>query len=121
MDEDKETVELQSLMEVVPDEEEVAIDVVPLATKPPTIGRIVGIKRLLEVTAVKVRVTAAKQNLLMLLVYKLLLLVFRVNVAGTKLQLLTELQLLKDYNCLKDKDFLKIKITYEDKYELSIE
>ncbi|GKA03818.1 hypothetical protein Tco_0676599 [Tanacetum coccineum] len=37
VDEDKETVELQSLMEVVPDEEEVAIDVVPLATKPPTI------------------------------------------------------------------------------------
>ncbi|GJS57415.1 hypothetical protein Tco_0652199 [Tanacetum coccineum] len=37
VDEDKETVELQSLMEVVLDEEEVAIDVVPLATKPPTI------------------------------------------------------------------------------------
>ncbi|GKD42439.1 hypothetical protein Tco_1267084 [Tanacetum coccineum] len=33
---------------------------------------------------------------LMLLVYKLLLLVFRVNAAGTKLQLLTELQLLMD-------------------------
>ncbi|GJX92558.1 hypothetical protein Tco_0347144 [Tanacetum coccineum] len=29
--------ELQSLMEVIPDEEEVVIDVVPLATKPPTI------------------------------------------------------------------------------------
>ncbi|GJY70886.1 hypothetical protein Tco_0474589 [Tanacetum coccineum] len=37
VDEDKETLELQSLMEVVPDEEEVSIDVVPLATKPPTI------------------------------------------------------------------------------------
>ncbi|GJS22360.1 hypothetical protein Tco_0450992 [Tanacetum coccineum] len=37
VDEDKETAELQSLIEVVPDEEEVAIDVVPLATKPPTI------------------------------------------------------------------------------------
>ncbi|GKD29185.1 hypothetical protein Tco_1239963 [Tanacetum coccineum] len=38
VDEDKETVELQSLIEVVSDnEEEVAIDVVPLATKPPTI------------------------------------------------------------------------------------
>ncbi|GJS84193.1 hypothetical protein Tco_0750734 [Tanacetum coccineum] len=43
---------------------------------------------LLEVTAVKV----------VLLVQKLLLLVFRVNAAGTKLQLL------KDYNCRKDKD-----------------
>ncbi|GKD01951.1 hypothetical protein Tco_1172225 [Tanacetum coccineum] len=37
VDEDKETAELQSLIKVVPDEEEVAIDVVPLATKPPTI------------------------------------------------------------------------------------
>ncbi|GJX14041.1 hypothetical protein Tco_0205799 [Tanacetum coccineum] len=32
--------ELQSLMEVIPDEEEVAVDVVPLATKPPTIFEI---------------------------------------------------------------------------------
>ncbi|GJZ38461.1 hypothetical protein Tco_0585024 [Tanacetum coccineum] len=37
VDKDKETAELKSLMEVIPDEEEVAIDVVPLATKPPTI------------------------------------------------------------------------------------
>ncbi|GKB95819.1 hypothetical protein Tco_0981956 [Tanacetum coccineum] len=37
VDEDKYTAELQSLMEVIPDEEEVAIDVVPLATNPPTI------------------------------------------------------------------------------------
>ncbi|GJW89911.1 putative reverse transcriptase domain-containing protein [Tanacetum coccineum] len=37
VDEDKETTELQSLIEFIPDEEEVAIDVVPLATKPPTI------------------------------------------------------------------------------------
>ncbi|GJT95134.1 hypothetical protein Tco_1090652 [Tanacetum coccineum] len=37
VDEDKETAELQSLMQVIPDEEEVAIDAVPLATKPPTI------------------------------------------------------------------------------------
>ncbi|GJR78965.1 putative reverse transcriptase domain-containing protein [Tanacetum coccineum] len=37
VDEDKEMVELQSLMEVIPDEEEVAIDAIPLATKPPSI------------------------------------------------------------------------------------
>ncbi|GKB20914.1 hypothetical protein Tco_0854837, partial [Tanacetum coccineum] len=37
VDEDKDTTELQSLMKVIPDEEEVAIDAVPLATKPPTI------------------------------------------------------------------------------------
>ncbi|GKC28305.1 hypothetical protein Tco_1035599, partial [Tanacetum coccineum] len=37
VDEDKDTTELQSLMEVIPDEEEVAIDVVPLATKSPRI------------------------------------------------------------------------------------
>ncbi|GJY41334.1 hypothetical protein Tco_0428604 [Tanacetum coccineum] len=38
VDEDKYTADLQSLMEVIPDEEEVAIDDVPLATKPPTVG-----------------------------------------------------------------------------------
>ncbi|GKA68270.1 hypothetical protein Tco_0768187 [Tanacetum coccineum] len=37
VDEDKDTVELQSLIEVIPDEEEVAIDAVPLATKSPKI------------------------------------------------------------------------------------
>ncbi|GKC59738.1 hypothetical protein Tco_1087336 [Tanacetum coccineum] len=37
VDEDTETAELQSLMQVIPDEEEVAIDAIPLATKPPTI------------------------------------------------------------------------------------
>ncbi|GKB65919.1 hypothetical protein Tco_0927331 [Tanacetum coccineum] len=37
VDKDKDTTELQSLMEVIPDEEDVAIDVVPLAFKPPTI------------------------------------------------------------------------------------
>ncbi|GKB64013.1 hypothetical protein Tco_0920199 [Tanacetum coccineum] len=37
VDEDKYTADLQSLMEVIPDEEEVAIDDVPLATKPPTV------------------------------------------------------------------------------------
>ncbi|GJW46136.1 hypothetical protein Tco_0077782 [Tanacetum coccineum] len=38
VDEDKETAELQSLIEIIPNEEEVAIDAIPLATKPPTIG-----------------------------------------------------------------------------------
>ncbi|GKD98579.1 hypothetical protein Tco_1382476 [Tanacetum coccineum] len=33
VDEDKDTAEIQSLMKVIPDEEEVSIDVVPLATK----------------------------------------------------------------------------------------
>ncbi|GJV83841.1 hypothetical protein Tco_1523739 [Tanacetum coccineum] len=37
VDEDKETVELQSLMKVILDEEEVAVDDIPLATKPPSI------------------------------------------------------------------------------------
>ncbi|GKF25236.1 hypothetical protein Tco_0081130 [Tanacetum coccineum] len=37
VDEDKETPELQKLIEVVPDKEEVAIDDIPLATKPPSI------------------------------------------------------------------------------------
>ncbi|GKE86998.1 hypothetical protein Tco_1564473 [Tanacetum coccineum] len=37
LDEDKETAELQRLIEVVPDKEEVAIDAIPLETKPPSI------------------------------------------------------------------------------------
>ncbi|GKD15129.1 putative ribonuclease H-like domain-containing protein [Tanacetum coccineum] len=37
VDEDKETTELQSLIEVITDEEEVAVDAIPLATKPPSI------------------------------------------------------------------------------------
>ncbi|GJW66486.1 hypothetical protein Tco_0120910 [Tanacetum coccineum] len=37
LEEDKEIVELQRLIEVVPDKEEVAIDAIPLATKPPSI------------------------------------------------------------------------------------
>ncbi|GJW35423.1 hypothetical protein Tco_0058343 [Tanacetum coccineum] len=37
VDENNETAELQRLIEVVPDKEEVAIDVIPLATKPPSI------------------------------------------------------------------------------------
>ncbi|GKF01413.1 hypothetical protein Tco_0028336 [Tanacetum coccineum] len=37
MEDDKETVELQSMMEVIPDEEEVAVDVIPFTTKPPSI------------------------------------------------------------------------------------
>ncbi|GKD09163.1 hypothetical protein Tco_1188848 [Tanacetum coccineum] len=166
MDDDQERTKLQSLMKVIPDEEEIAVDAILLATKPPSIvdfkilkegkiscfqiiradgsskrysafihmlrsfdredletlcklvkakhgytrpeedyervlwgdlktmfephvedlGRIVRIKRLLD----DLEVTAAQ---LMLLVYKLLLLVFRVNTVGTKLQLL------KDYNC----------------------
>ncbi|GJV67915.1 hypothetical protein Tco_1483424 [Tanacetum coccineum] len=189
-DEDKEIVELQSLVEVIPDEEEVAVDAIPLATKPPSIvdwkilkegkisyfqiiradgslkrysafiqmlksfdredlktlwrlvkakhgytrpeegyervlwgdlkvmfephvedavwrnlqgnkvlGRIVRIKSLLddlEVTAAQVRVTAAKHELLMLLVQKLLLLVLKVNAAGIKVTTAKRLQLLED-------------------------
>ncbi|GJX90535.1 hypothetical protein Tco_0343861, partial [Tanacetum coccineum] len=37
VDDDQEKAELQSLMEVIPDEEEVAVDAIPLATKPPSI------------------------------------------------------------------------------------
>ncbi|GJT27017.1 hypothetical protein Tco_0907292 [Tanacetum coccineum] len=40
VDEDKETAELQRLIEVVPDKEEVAIDAIPLATKPPSIQKV---------------------------------------------------------------------------------
>ncbi|GKA40351.1 hypothetical protein Tco_0732944 [Tanacetum coccineum] len=56
------------------------------------------IKRLLddlEVTAVKVLVTAAKHKLLVPLVQKLLLLVLKVNAAGIKVPTTERLQLLK--------------------------
>ncbi|GKA50886.1 ribonuclease H-like domain-containing protein [Tanacetum coccineum] len=39
VDEDKETVGFQRLIKVIPDKKEVAIDAIPLATKPPSIGR----------------------------------------------------------------------------------
>ncbi|GJT93961.1 hypothetical protein Tco_1082806 [Tanacetum coccineum] len=38
VEDDKETVELQKLMEIIPDEEEVAIDAIPLAVKSPRIS-----------------------------------------------------------------------------------
>ncbi|GJT83893.1 hypothetical protein Tco_1058235 [Tanacetum coccineum] len=59
------------------------------------LGRIVGIKRLLD----DLRVTAAQ---LVMLVQKLLLLVLRVNAAGTKLQLLKRLRLLKEFLLSRD-------------------
>ncbi|GJT66386.1 hypothetical protein Tco_1017866 [Tanacetum coccineum] len=78
------------------------------------LGRIVKIKRLLDdlrATATQVRVTAAKHNLLlslMLLVQKLLLLVFRVNAASTKLQLLKDYDSWKSFYCQgMDKDCLE--------------
>ncbi|GKF00916.1 hypothetical protein Tco_0027839 [Tanacetum coccineum] len=37
LDEDKETLKLQRLIEVIPDKEEVAIDAITLGTKPPSI------------------------------------------------------------------------------------
>ncbi|GKA50411.1 putative ribonuclease H-like domain-containing protein [Tanacetum coccineum] len=37
IEDDKEIAELQSMMEIIPDEEEVAVDAIPLATKPPSI------------------------------------------------------------------------------------
>ncbi|GKE31248.1 hypothetical protein Tco_1450570 [Tanacetum coccineum] len=37
VDNDQEAAKIKELMEIIPDEEEVAIDVIPLATKPPTI------------------------------------------------------------------------------------
>ncbi|GJZ50884.1 hypothetical protein Tco_0605399 [Tanacetum coccineum] len=37
VDDDQEAAKIKELMKIIPDEEEVAIDVIPLATKPPTI------------------------------------------------------------------------------------
>ncbi|GJW22950.1 hypothetical protein Tco_0033572 [Tanacetum coccineum] len=56
------------------------------------LGRIIGIKSLLEVTAAK----------LMLLVYKLLLLVLEVNAASTKVTIAQRLRLLKEFLLSRD-------------------
>ncbi|GKE81728.1 hypothetical protein Tco_1551728 [Tanacetum coccineum] len=37
MDDDQEAAKMKELIKIVPDEEEVAVDVIPLATKPPSI------------------------------------------------------------------------------------
>ncbi|GJY69142.1 hypothetical protein Tco_0472124 [Tanacetum coccineum] len=131
VDNDQEEARMKELMNIVPDEEEVAIDVVPLSTKPPSIidykiikegkisiyqiiradgslkrrssveGRIVEIKRLHD----DLRVTAA-QLVLLVQSYNCL---FKVNAAGTKLQLL------KDYNCSRIKTAEKIKIDWRSR------
>ncbi|GJX92980.1 hypothetical protein Tco_0347566 [Tanacetum coccineum] len=98
IDDDQEEAKIKKHMEIVVDEEEIAVDAIPLATKPPIIrrphsgswlklnmgiqgqrrhmkecyeGRIVGIKRLhvdLGVNTAKLRVTAAKHNLVLLVI-----------------------------------------------------
>ncbi|GJQ91007.1 hypothetical protein Tco_0002146 [Tanacetum coccineum] len=40
MDNDQEAAKMKELMKIFIDEEEVAVDVIPLATKPPSIGRL---------------------------------------------------------------------------------
>ncbi|GJZ31015.1 putative ribonuclease H-like domain-containing protein [Tanacetum coccineum] len=69
VDDDQEATKMKELMKIVSDEEEVAVDAIPLATKPPSIknikfrGGLLGLKdflMLLEVTAAHIKVTAAK-------------------------------------------------------------
>ncbi|GKD82833.1 hypothetical protein Tco_1349672 [Tanacetum coccineum] len=110
VDEDNDTTELQSLMEVIQNEEEVAIDDVPLATKEDLedlyklvnakykstrpvedldLGRIVGIKSLLNavsITAALIDVNAAQSKLVLLENFnenysKCLRLLYKVNAA----------------------------------------
>ncbi|GKC78104.1 hypothetical protein Tco_1128878 [Tanacetum coccineum] len=69
-DDDKEKEDLKRCFEIVP-AEEVAINAIPLATKPTPIGRIVGIKRLLNA----VEVTTAGYSFYLMSVQKLRLLV----------------------------------------------
>nr|GEY07676.1 hypothetical protein [Tanacetum cinerariifolium] len=66
VEDDKESGELKKCLEIIPNDKDdvtidVTIDATPLSSK-----RIVGIKSLHEVTAIKVRVTAAKLNLVLL-------------------------------------------------------
>ncbi|GKB51759.1 hypothetical protein Tco_0902512 [Tanacetum coccineum] len=128
VDEDKETAELKSLMEVIPDEEEVAVDAIPLATKPPSIvdwkiykeGK-KSYYQIIRVDRTKYGSTRSVEDLdlvlygnlktifdphvedqLMLLVYKLLLLVLEVNAASTKDTTAQRLRLLKEFLLSRD-------------------
>ncbi|GJV97096.1 hypothetical protein Tco_1548673 [Tanacetum coccineum] len=85
VDDDQQAAKMKELMKIVPDEEEVAVDAILLATKPPSIVRIVRIKRLLddlEVTAAQVRVTAAKHKLVLSVI--LMKNMLSANAAGIK-------------------------------------
>ncbi|GJT75823.1 hypothetical protein Tco_1042548 [Tanacetum coccineum] len=89
VDDDQEEARMKELINIVPDEEEVAIDAIPLATKPPCIGRIVGIKsfiRLFGITAALIKVSAAQEE----------------STARVKLVLLVENEenILSSYYCL---------------------
>ncbi|GJY39346.1 hypothetical protein Tco_0425710, partial [Tanacetum coccineum] len=73
VEDDKETTKLKQLMKIIPDEEEVAIDAIPFAVKSSSIGRIVGIKSLLDavwITAAYVFVNAAQMDLVLLMNFK---------------------------------------------------
>ncbi|GKE12647.1 hypothetical protein Tco_1416198 [Tanacetum coccineum] len=107
VDNDKETVELQSPMEVIPDEEEVAVDAIPLATKPPSIvdWKILKEGKINYFQYIRANGSSKRLELLllvstaslMLLVQKLLLLVLKVNAAGIKVTTAKRLQLLEEF------------------------
>ncbi|GJS40274.1 hypothetical protein Tco_0565317 [Tanacetum coccineum] len=61
IDNDQEEAKMKKLMEIIPDEKEVAVEAIPVATKPPSI-----LLLLVEVKTAKVRITVAKQNLVLL-------------------------------------------------------
>ncbi|GJR95110.1 hypothetical protein Tco_0267284 [Tanacetum coccineum] len=141
VDDDQEAAKMKELMKIVPDEEEVVVDAIPLATKPPSIMLRSfdreDLETMWKLVKAKHRITSVEESLrkqskrypltpatitemlnkklqadhwnemcyqllklitkatqesmkFMLLVYKLLLLVFRVTDAGTKLQLLKD-------------------------------
>ncbi|GJX55474.1 hypothetical protein Tco_0285371 [Tanacetum coccineum] len=119
VDEDKEIAKLQRLIKIVPDEEGVAIDAIPLATKPPSIvdykihkeGE--DLETLWKLVKAKHGSTRPEEgyervlwgdlnNNLMLMVYKLLLLVLEVNAASTKVTTAQRLRLLKEFLLSKD-------------------
>ncbi|GKC82560.1 hypothetical protein Tco_1138277 [Tanacetum coccineum] len=69
VEDDKEIAEIKKLMEIIPDEEEVTIDAIPLAVKSSSIRRIVRIKSLLDavrITAAHVFVNTAQLELVLL-------------------------------------------------------
>ncbi|GKD15583.1 hypothetical protein Tco_1199990 [Tanacetum coccineum] len=112
IDDDQEEADMRKLIEIVPDDEDVAIDAIPLATKPQIIvdwkiikeGKM-GYFQIIRADGSSKCEVWRNLHGHKVTVWKLFsasrVHFMRVNAADTKLQLLTELQLLKDYKWIK--------------------
>ncbi|GKE41823.1 hypothetical protein Tco_1469107 [Tanacetum coccineum] len=140
MDDDQDIDKMKKLMEIVLDEEEIAVDAIPLATKPPIIKE--DLETLWKLVRARFKSTKLVEDLDLMLCSDLKTMfkpetadaIWRnqlVNTAGIKLMLLRELMLLvekvntasvqelmllKDYNCWKSLCCQKIRFEDKDCY-----